>query len=208
MARKDTMQMDNILLLVDCQYDFIDGSLAVPGAVHDMGILDIYLNRIARGEVKYEKIFFTVDWHPINHCSFEANGGQWPRHCVQFTHGAAIYDKIFRGVMATKIPYHVIEKGWNEEKEAYSAFEYGPCAFKLPGSNHEVFKPENTHIDVGGIAYDYCVKNCVIDLAKEGYDIRVLRQFCPQIAEDTAHKATEEMKAFKNVEIIRSFLDR
>ena len=200
--------MDSILLLVDCQYDFINGSLEVPGAYADMEKLELYLDRIARGEVKYEKSCSTVDLHPINHCSFKDNGGQWPRHCVQFTHGAAIYDKIFRGVLATKVPYHVIEKGWNEEKEAYSAFEYGPCAFKLPGSNHEVFKPENTHIDVAGIAYDYCVKNCVIDLAKEGYDIRVLRQVCSQISKDSADDATEEMRAFKNVEIIRSFLDR
>ena len=52
------------------------------------------------------------------------------------------------------------------------------------------------------------MKNCVIDLAKEGYDIRVLRQVCPQISKDSADDATEEMRAFKNVEIIRSFLDR
>lgn len=193
--------MDNILLLVDCQNDFINGSLAVPEAQNCMNNLQSYLDRMVRGWTEYKKVFFTVDWHPVNHCSFRENGGPWPRHCVQYTNGAAIYGKIIDKVMESGVSYCVIEKGRDKSKEAYSAFELSPCAFKLPNDVYGVFKPENTHIDVAGIAYDYCVKNCVVDLAKEGYDIRVLRRYCPQISKDTADKATDEMKAFGNVEI-------
>lgn len=200
--------MDNILLLVDCQNDFINGSLAVPEAQSCMDSLHTYLDRMVRGWTEYKKVFFTVDWHPINHCSFRENGGPWPRHCVQYTNGAAICGKIIDKVVESGVSYCVIEKGWDKSKEAYSAFELGPCAFKLPNDEHDVFKPENTQIDVAGIAYDYCVKNCVLDLAEEGYDIRVLRQFCPQISKDSADAATEEMSAFKNVKIIRSSLEK
>ena len=60
-----------ILLVVDAQRDFIDGSLAVPGA--EAIIPEI--NRIKGG---FDNVYFTLDWHPKDHCSFKGNGGTWP----------------------------------------------------------------------------------------------------------------------------------
>lgn len=197
---------NNILLLVDCQYDFIDGSLAVPGAKVLMGNLGMFLENFYIGRIKYDKVFFTVDWHPADHCSFKEQGGQWPAHCIQYTHGAAIDKQVFDPVVLGKVPYHVIEKGWDRDKEAYSAFERIPSQFNLPTDDHKVYEPEDTHIDIAGIAYDYCVKSCAIDLAKDGYDIRIMRQFCPQVAMESAKEATKEMREYKNIEIINSFL--
>ena len=185
-----------ILLLVDCQYDFIDGTLAVHNAEPTMEELQKFIQHTtASGQPAYEKIFLTVDWHPIDHCSFKNGGGIWPIHCVQHTFGAAIQKEIMDAVWNTGIPYHVIEKGAVKEREEYSAFGEGtgPAEFKLPAANHKTFKPEDTHVDIAGIAYDYCVANCALDLKKEGYDVTVISNLCPSVAGESKVKATDAM---------------
>ena len=83
--------MNRLLLIVDPQIDFISGSLAVNGAAKAMDALADYLYK--RNELYQYKIV-TNDWHPLNHCSFQRNGGSWPVHCVQYSIGAAIYPKL------------------------------------------------------------------------------------------------------------------
>ena len=85
-----------ILLVVDVQRDFIDGSLAVPGA--EAIIPEI--NGIKNGA---DLVYFTLDWHPKDHCSFKANGGQWPEHCVHYTLGASLADGLLDGLEEAKI---------------------------------------------------------------------------------------------------------
>ena len=96
------------LIVVDCQYDFIKGSLAVRGAnkVIDNIIAYIFDNKDA-----IDKVVFTLDWHPVNHCSFEKNGGQWPVHCVQYSKGASIDDRLLEAVIDVGINYDIIIKG-------------------------------------------------------------------------------------------------
>ena len=84
-------KMNKLLLVIDCQYDFINGSLAVKGAGPTMDRLAEF---IKENGASYKKIVLTADWHPLTHCSFKDNGGTWPKHCVQYTQGAAIYQPI------------------------------------------------------------------------------------------------------------------
>lgn len=68
--------MKRMLLIVDPQNDFITGSLAVPGAkTKMMRLADFNLQQ-------YDLICVTLDSHPEDHCSFEINGGIWPKHCI------------------------------------------------------------------------------------------------------------------------------
>ena len=185
-----------ILLLVDCQYDFIDGSLAVNNAVQTMENLEKFIIHSCTGvKPAYEKIFFTVDWHPPAHCSFKGRGGIWPIHCVQYTHGASIQNEILHAVWDTNLPDQVSEKGAVKEREEYSAFGEGtgPAEFKLTAPNHGTFKPEGTHVDIAGIAYDYCVANCALDLRSEGYEVTVFGNLCPSVAGESKVKATDAM---------------
>jgi nicotinamidase/pyrazinamidase len=75
------------LLVVDMQNDFMPGgALGVQGGDE----ITPEVNRLigvfsSRGL----PIVFSRDWHPPDHCSFEAQGGVWPVHCVQNTKGAA-----------------------------------------------------------------------------------------------------------------------
>ena len=93
------------LIIVDCQNDFITGSMSVKGAKNAVdNIKDFIKNH--RKEI--EKIIFTVDWHPYNHMSFKKSGGQWPSHCVQYTPGACIEPTILKLPWRLNIPYEIV----------------------------------------------------------------------------------------------------
>ena len=85
-----------LLLLVDVQYDFINGSLAVEGAPAVMDALAAHIGE--QPQDAYHTIVMTADYHPYAHASFKDNGGLWPVHCVQHTHGASIYQPVFDAV--------------------------------------------------------------------------------------------------------------
>ena len=74
------------LIVVDMLYDFIDGSLACQEA--DKAVENTV--RFIENEHP-SPILFVRDHHPAGHCSFTAQGGPWPPHCVQGTHGADIH---------------------------------------------------------------------------------------------------------------------
>ena len=63
---------NKILLVIDAQYDFINGSLAVNGAEEKMSKLADFINKNGS---KYKMIILTADWQSVNHMSFIVNGG-------------------------------------------------------------------------------------------------------------------------------------
>ncbi|KAE8222122.1 hypothetical protein CF319_g4633 [Tilletia indica] len=95
------------LLLIDIQYDFIDGSLAVKDAQE---ILPTVYKLVEN--YPFDLIVLSQDWHPPTHISFASTHKRepfttfdhvhplqpaqpikqelWPDHCVQGTRGAAI----------------------------------------------------------------------------------------------------------------------
>ncbi len=89
---------NKLLLVIDPQIDFITGSLPVPGAESAMNALAGY---IRANNADYACIIVTADYHPMCHCSFNTNGGEWPRHCVADSVGAAIWPPIMTGLLET-----------------------------------------------------------------------------------------------------------
>ena len=77
--------MNKMLLIVDPQVDFINGSLPVAGAAKAMDALAGY---VKESDNEYIVKIVTSDWHPYHHCSFDREVGQWPPHCVQHSVGA------------------------------------------------------------------------------------------------------------------------
>lgn len=154
------------LIIVDCQNDFITGTMPVPGA---RGVLSNIKDFITRNKLEIEKILFTVDWHPYDHCSFKRNGGQWPQHCVQFTPGACIEPKLLKFVQSTSIPYEVVLKGQISEKEEYGAFsdielviDNALVSIYYFDSLYTAFY--DSEFIICGIAGDYCVKETINNL--------------------------------------------
>ncbi len=107
------------LIIVDCQNDFITGSMSVKGAKN---VLNEIKNFIKKHCKEIDKIIFTVDWHPYNHMSFKKYGGTYSSHCVQFTPGACIEPKLLKYIQSLNINYEVDTKGVIEEVEELGAF--------------------------------------------------------------------------------------
>ncbi len=170
------------LVIVDVQNDFLPGgALAVPEG--DAVIAP--LNRAIH--LFHEKglpIIATRDWHPENHCSFEKQGGPWPSHCVQNTHGAA-----FAEALALPEDALIVSKAFLPDKEAYSGFEGEP---KLADwlREHGI-----SRVFVGGLATDYCVRATALDARKAGFDVVLLRDAVRGVAPETTDKALAEMQA-------------
>ena len=107
------------LIIVDCQNDFITGTMSVKGA---RNAVDEIKKFIKKHREEIEKIVFTVDWHPYNHCSFKKYGGEWVNHCIQYTPGACIEPKLLKYVQSLEIDYEVSQKGVIEEVDELGAF--------------------------------------------------------------------------------------
>jgi len=166
------------LIIVDFQHDFCEpsGSLYVPGAEKAK---ENIINAIKSGA--YSHIVLTVDWHTIQDKSFKANGGQWPVHCLQYTHGAAIDQDIINAIVDAGISYNVVRKGMNPDVEEYGAFTHRsdklwhsdtsayPCVWTAKcenPSNDDAEFTEVTEYDVCGLAGDYCVYKTYQEIKK------------------------------------------
>lgn len=155
------MDKRKILLAVDLQKDFIDGTLTVPGAA-------TVIPEINRVKKDFDLVYFTLDFHPLGHCSFKEQGGPWPVHCVHHTAGASIPDEVFEGLEESKVRF--ILKGRRPEREEYGAF----VDFDI--ENQDLFR-KGDEVVVCGIAAEYCVletlKNLYEISRKIGFTVRV-----------------------------------
>ena len=149
------------LIVIDVQNDFLPGgSLAVPRSGEVIAALNRYIERFhARGL----PIYASRDWHPRDHCSFKAQGGPWPPHCVAGSEGAAFAN-------ALKLPEgtEVISKATTSAKEAYSDFEDTDLAARLHAQGVN-------RLFIGGLATDYCVLHTVRDARRLGFAVVLLR---------------------------------
>lgn len=145
------------LVVTDVQRDFFspEGSLYVAGG-------ETLPAKIAAVAAEYDRIVFTLDWHPADHCSFKAQGGIWPEHCVQYTQGAGLADEFTPLLKLGPEKVALYFKGWKKDEEQYGAFgdlTHDDTIVKW-------FKASDV-IEICGIAGDYCVKEtAALALAK------------------------------------------
>ena len=144
------------LIVVDVQNDFCPGgALAVAGGDQVVTVLNRLMPR-------FETVVATQDWHPADHRSFAARGGEWPEHCVAGTPGAELHPGLDQGPIDIRI-----RKAMMSESEAYSAFDGTDLAAQLRARGvRRVF--------VGGLALDYCVDATARDAALAGFETYVV----------------------------------
>jgi nicotinamidase/pyrazinamidase len=148
------------LIVVDVQNDFLPGgALAVPDGDAVIAPLNRMLDLFHHRGLP---IFATRDWHPENHCSFQAQGGTWPPHCVAGSEGAQ-----FPATLGLPAFAAIISKATAAEKDAYSGFEGTPLAMQL-------MMYGTKRVLIGGLATDYCVLNTVRDAVKNGFQVVLL----------------------------------
>ncbi len=153
--------MNKMLLIVDPQIDFINGTLPVPGAEDAMDCLARY---IVESDGKYAAKIITADWHPYDHYSFTRENGQWPPHCIHDTVGAAIWPSVFEAAYSTRGVTKVLHKGTDATREEYSIFANDPSAEEIRSL---VVEKRISQIDICGLAGDICV----LSTLRDGIDI-------------------------------------
>lgn len=148
------------LVVVDLQRDFLPGgALAVAEGDEVVPVLDAAAAEFERLRLP---LFVSRDWHPADHCSFQARGGPWPPHCIAGTPGAEFADGLHLPRVAV-----VISKATTRDRDAYSAFEGTDLDARLRAARVR-------RLFVGGLATDYCVLNTVRDARKAGYEVVLL----------------------------------
>lgn len=149
------LQAGDALIMVDVQLDFLPGgSLAVPHGDEVVPALNRYI-AVFRGLTF--PIVATRDWHPPDHCSFRAQGGPWPPHCVAGSAGAH-----FATLLDLPCEAHIVSKATSRDRDAYSGFEG-------TGLDDWLRRAGVSRVFVGGLATDYCVLNTVRDALRFGY---------------------------------------
>ena len=199
------------VIVVDVQADFSElksGALAVPGT--DAHYIDDVQTTTRRFQNQGLRIYFTLDWHPVDHISFYSNNPgtepfqevelekgrsqvMWPPHCVQNTPGAEILID-FEG------PAEGVQTGANPKFDSYSGFvDDGGNQTDL---DRLLRRDGIKKLIIYGLATDYCVKHTVLDAAELGYQVELLVDLCRGISPETTASALKEMEA-EGVAIIR-----
>jgi nicotinamidase/pyrazinamidase len=143
-------------LIVDPQVDFCPGgALPVPHGDDIFPAVNAFAARVPL-------VVASRDWHPANHCSFQAQGGPWPPHCLAGTPGAEFHPALDQEPIA-----EVFSKGMDPDQDAYSAFDGTGLAQWLGARGvHRLL--------VAGLATDYCVRASALDARREGFEVVVL----------------------------------
>lgn len=183
MSSKQYLNPGDALIIVDVQNDFLPGgALAVPDGDAVLPLLNSYIAAFQKHELP---IYATRDWHTPDHCSFQAQGGIWPPHCVAGTLGADFAPQL-------KLPeadqFVIISKATQPDKDAYSGFEGTDLAEWL-------HKEKVQRLFIGGLATDYCVLNTVRDALTHGFKVILLEDAIRAVNRqpDDGVKAVQEM---------------
>jgi nicotinamidase/pyrazinamidase len=176
------LQKSDALIIVDVQKDFLTGgALAVPRGDEVVPVLNGY---IALFQDRGLPIIATRDWHPPDHCSFAAQGGPWPSHCVVGTPGAQ-----FAPLLALPCDVMVISKDTKKQQNTYSGFESADLAERLHSLGSQ-------RLFIGGLATDYCVLNTIRDALELDFAVCLLVDAirAVNVKPDDGSRAEEEMQ--------------
>jgi nicotinamidase/pyrazinamidase len=174
----DSLTSGDALLLIDVQVDFCPGgALAIEGGDRVVPVLNRWIAAAGAAGVP---VYASQDWHPPRHPSFASEGGEWPPHCVQATHGAN-----FHPDLALPDDSVVVVKGTRFDRDQYSAFDE-------TGLVEELHRRGVRRLWVGGLARDVCVRASVLDALRAGFAVHVIvagtRAVCPEDGRSALHE--------------------
>jgi len=168
------------LMVEDVQLDFCPGgALPVEEGDQVVEVINKWTEAALSGGAA---LYFSRDWHPRTHPSFQDQGGLWPAHCVQDSEGAAFHPDL--NVPETSV---IVTKGTRFDRDQYSSFDE-------TGLAAEMRRRGVKHIWIGGLALDFCVRATTLDARKEGFDVSLILDATRHIAPESGAEALEEMR--------------
>jgi nicotinamidase/pyrazinamidase len=183
--------MRNALLVIDVQNDFVEGgSLAVKGGAQVAALISRHIRHF---KSEYHFVAATRDYHedPANHFSDHPDYvSTWPPHCVIGTPGASLCPPMVN-LVREKLIQAVLDKG--RHTAAYSGFEAADARGHLL---YDVLREARVdHVDICGLATDYCVRATALDARTREFQVRILLNLCAAVNPESGLRALEEMKA-------------
>lgn len=159
------------LLVVDVQNDFADpaGTLYVEGGELVVPIVNM---EVEKAKAAGALVVYTQDWHPEHTPHFQRDGGIWPVHCVEDTHGAAFHPDL------TIEGNEMVRKG-HDGRDGYSGFSVRDPLSGERGDTilHEMLGANRIErLVICGLATDYCVVETVLDARMLGYPVEVITE--------------------------------
>lgn len=115
----------------------------------------------------------------------------WVSHCVPGTPGFELLDEL-----PAPLDYdYFVWKGVEPDLHPYGACYHDLAEKRSTGAIEFLRHNGVSHVLVGGLALDYCVKTTALQLRKAGFSVGVYLPACRAIAENTAQTACAEMRA-------------
>lgn len=172
---------DDALLIVDVQNDFCPGgALAVEEGDQIIPVINEWIRHFADHG---SPVFSSRDWHPAHHLSFGKEGGQWPRHCLQDTKGAAFHHDLELPKSAT-----IVTKGVRFDQDQNSAFDQ-------TGLEVHMQRKGIRRLFIAGLALDVCVLATAMDARKHGFETVLILDATRPVKASSGHKALSTMRA-------------
>ena len=107
-------------------------------------------------------VYATRDWHPADHCSFHAQGGPWPAHCVAGTPGAE-----FAAASRCRPTPRSSPRRLRADRDAYSGFQGTDLDSRLRAAGVK-------RLFVGGLPpITACSTRCAMRV-RRGYEVFLL----------------------------------
>lgn len=171
----------NILIVIDCQNDFITGTLRNEDAIKRIPNI---VKKIR--EFKGDTIFYTMDTHKEDYLDTKEGQKLPVIHCVEGTEGwkieanvqAAIDDAVLRNIPAVKI-----------EKPTFGSYKLVDFI--------KAYKGYDLNIEIVGFCTDICVVSNAILLKTAFYDranITVIEDCCAGVTPETHFAACKTMQ--------------
>jgi nicotinamidase/pyrazinamidase len=181
MFKDPNITPEDALLIVDVQNDFCPGgALPIEGGDQIITVINAWVKRFADHG---SQVFSSRDWHPVHHLSFEAEGGQWPPHCIQDTKGAGFHHDLKLPKSAT-----IITKGVRFDQDQNSAFDQ-------TGLKVHLQRKGIRRVFIAGLALDVCVLATAMDARKHGFEVVLIQDATRPVDASNGRKAVETMRA-------------
>lgn len=139
--------MSKLLVVVDCQKDFVDGALGSEDAIKAMAEVARVIESMSKGDL----IYFTMDTHTPDYLNTQEGKLLPVVHCVRETEGWQISDVLIN---------HIGKSNWEKliSRPNVGFIEKPSFGYKDWGKMH-CFKPEHQpeEIIIVGLCTDICV---------------------------------------------------